>query len=84
MIWLNDEEREWASEYEDSKKRNFAQADGNFVAISVGLRSVRIELPRQMRYSEAVAHARAIGHDIVRGAYDAKGCYHDRYTKIEY
>jgi len=84
MVWLADEERLRAQEYEISRKQNFAEADGKFVAMSVGNRSVKVNLPQNMSFSGLMEYARKMGYDLVRGAYDSKGNYHDRFTKIEY
>lgn len=84
MVWLTDDERQRAQEYEVSKKQNFAAADGRFIAMSVGNRSVKVSLPRKMRFSELIGYARTMGYDLVRGAYDDQNRYHDCFTKIEY
>lgn len=83
MVWLTDEERQQAQEYETSKKQRFAEADGRFTAMSVGSRGVKIALPYAMSFAGVVRYARTMGHDLVRGAYDDRGQYHDCFTRIE-
>lgn len=83
MVWLTDEERQKAQEYEASKKQRFAEADGHFVAMSVGNRSVKIDLPYEMSFTGVMRYAHTMGYDLVRGVYDNKGRYYDQFTKIE-
>lgn len=83
MVWLTDEERQKSQEYEVAKKQSFAEADGYFVAMSVGNRSVKIDLPYEMSFTGAIRYARTMGYDLVRGVYDNRGRFYEQFTKID-